>query len=157
MEKGPVNPIAEHEDRGKQRMAFLCEVYKRTEGNPSKAIPYEEIANSLNFEDEAIAHVYYYFLHEGYILEVPPMSVDVIPPEGRASGNLKTIYRKAMAITKKGIEMATKISSRAPVKRAVGHPPGFSEAMLTQPRQQVSFRHDGYNVGILTSIGFQAL
>ncbi len=90
-------------------MAFLCEVYKRTEGNPSKAIPYEEIANSLNFEDEAIAHVYYYFLHEGYILEVPPMSVDVTPPEDRGSGNLKTMHGNAMAITKKGIEIAKQL------------------------------------------------
>lgn len=104
-----MNPIEEHEERGKQRIAFLCEVYKRTEGNPSKAIPYEEIANSLHLEDEAIAQVYYYFLHEGYILEVPPMSVGVTPPEGRGSGNLKTMYGKAMAITKKGIEMAKQL------------------------------------------------
>jgi hypothetical protein len=109
MEKGTVNPIEEHEERGKQRMAFLCEVYKKTEGNPSKAIPYEEIANSLHFEDEAITQVYYYFLHEGYILEVPPMSVAVTPPEGRGGGNLNTTYGKAIAITKKGIELAKQL------------------------------------------------
>lgn len=104
-----MNPIEEHEERGKQRRAFLCEVYKRTEGNPSKAIPYEEIANSLHVEVEAIAQVYYYLLHEGYILEVPPMSVAVTPSEGREGGNTKTTYGKAIAITKKGIEMAKQL------------------------------------------------
>ena len=70
-----MNPIEEHEERGKQRRSFLCEVYKRSEGNVSKAIPYEEVANSLTFEDAVIEQVYNYFLHDGYILEVPPMLV----------------------------------------------------------------------------------
>lgn len=103
-----MNPMEEHEDRGKQRMAFLCEVYRRTGGDPSQAIAYEEIANSLNFEDRgAITQAYNYCLHEGYISEVPPMPVDITPPKG--SGNLKTMHRKAMAITERGIEMAKKL------------------------------------------------
>ena len=104
-----MNPIEEHEERGKQRMAFLCEIYKRTEGNPSKAIPYEEIADSLNFEDEAIKRVYYHFLHEGYIQEVPPVFVEIIPPEGRMRGNQKAMSGKAIAITEKGIERAKQL------------------------------------------------
>ena len=104
-----MNPEEEFKEKERQRTAFLCEVYKKTEGDPSKAIPYQEIANSLNFEGEEIAQVYYYFLHEGYILEVPPMSVGVTLPESRGSGNLKTMYGKAMVITKKGIEMAKQL------------------------------------------------
>ena len=104
-----MNPIEEHEERGKQRIAFLCEVYKRTEGNTSKAIPYDEIANSLNFADETIEQIYYYFLHDGYIFEVPPMFVEITSPEGRGSENRKSMYGKAIAITQKGIEMAKQL------------------------------------------------
>ncbi len=104
-----MNPIEEHEERGKQRMAFLCEVYKRTEGNPSKSVPYEEIADSLNFEDEAIEQVYYHFLHEGYIQEVPPVSMEIISPEGRKRGNQKAMSGKPIVITEKGIEKAKEL------------------------------------------------
>lgn len=38
------------------------------------------------------------------------------------------------------------------VEKLVGHSPGFTQAMLIEPRQQVTFRGDGYGVSILTSV-----
>ncbi len=98
--------IKEHDDRSKQRMAFLCEVDKRVESNLSEAVPYEKIANSLNFGDKALEQVYNYFLHEECIFEMPPMPMEVLLPEGRGSPNQKIMHGRAIAITEKGIERA---------------------------------------------------
>ena len=38
------------------------------------------------------------------------------------------------------------------IEKLVGHSPGFTQAMLMEPKQKVTFRGDGYRVSILTSV-----
>lgn len=38
------------------------------------------------------------------------------------------------------------------VEKLVGHLPEFTQAMLAEPKQKVTFRGDGYRVSILTSV-----
>jgi len=104
-----MNPEEEFEEKRRQRADFLCEVYKRIEGDSSKYVPYDQIAMSLSFQKDAIDQACLYLEREQIIEIYSNPLIEVIPPEGRTVVQPQSAREKLIFITDKGISYARKI------------------------------------------------
>ena len=104
-----MNPEDEFIARERQRITFLCEVYKWVGSDISKAFPYEQITKSLNFPKDAIEQACLYLEREGYIDIHSSPRFEIIPPKGRTVGKLPSIHDKFISLTDRGICCARQV------------------------------------------------
>lgn len=50
-----------------QRIAFLCELYRRNTGDPRQGIPYEDLVNALGFDERVTKRVQSALQEEGLV------------------------------------------------------------------------------------------
>lgn len=55
------------EEMEQQRLAFLCELYKRSEGDPRRGVPYEELVDALEFGERVTKRIQRDLQHEGLV------------------------------------------------------------------------------------------
>ena len=103
-----MNSEEEYEGKVRQRIAFLYEVYKRTEGDTSKYVPYEQVATSLSFQKEIIEQACLFLEGKQLIKTYSSPLIEVIPPEGRIVGQPQSTREKLIFITDEGISYARK-------------------------------------------------
>src|SRR5690348_11925048 len=104
-----MNPEEELEQRRNQRAAFLCEVYKRVQGDPSKSVPCDQVETALSFPNDAIEQVRLWLQHEGFIEVHSSPIIQRVPPAGRTVGQFQSNSEKLIVITEKGISLARDI------------------------------------------------
>jgi hypothetical protein len=96
-------------------------------------------------------------------LEIPDAELEVLKALNRADVVYLLIGGYAMrwyGATRQTIDVDLLTSPRPDnarrfiraVETVLGHSPGFSDEMFAQPRKQVSFRGDGYQLSVLTSV-----
>jgi len=95
----------------KQRDAFLLEVYRRSDIDPKKEIPYYEIAKSLGFEKDVLERASRYLIGEGLIknVSINDTHVEAEGAEGAESFTVVSSEREGITITHKGIVRAEKL------------------------------------------------
>jgi hypothetical protein len=104
-----VNPEEEFEQRRDQRAAFLCEVYKRVQGDSSKSVPCDQVETVLGFQQDAIEQVRLWLQAERFIEVYPSPIIQVVPPAGRTVGQSQSHSEKLIVLTEKGISLARDI------------------------------------------------
>ncbi len=87
-----------------QRMAFLYQLYKRTEGDPRQGVPYEELIEALGFDESVTKRIQGALQQEGLVeLTADPPITNlgraVINPTHRRS------HRQTIAMTPYGVRM----------------------------------------------------
>jgi hypothetical protein len=50
-----------------QRIAFLCQLYKQTEGDPRQGVPYEDLVEALGFDERFTKIIQCALQHEGLV------------------------------------------------------------------------------------------
>jgi hypothetical protein len=55
------------EEMDQQHVAFLYELYRRSEGNPRCGVPYEEFVEALGFGERVIKSIQHEFSNEGLV------------------------------------------------------------------------------------------
>jgi len=101
-----MNPEEEFEQRRDQRAAFLCEVYKRVQGDPSKSVPCDQVETALGFQKEAIEQVRLWLEREKFIEVHTSPIIQVVPPEGRTVGQPQSHSEQLIFLTEKGMSLA---------------------------------------------------
>ena len=104
-----MTPEEEFKERGHQRTAFLCEVYKRTQGDPSKSVPYDQIETALSFQKDAVEQACLYLQAEKFIEVYTNPIIQVTSPEGRTVEPSQSNREKFIFFTKKGLSLAMDI------------------------------------------------
>ena len=105
------------EEMEPQRIAFLHELYKRSEGDPRRGIPYEELVDALEFGERITKRIQRELQQEGLVeLTVVPQMTNVgrtvIDPAHRRS------RRQAVGITPHGVRLIEDILHRAHMEHA---------------------------------------
>src|SRR5262245_5571091 len=104
-----MNPEEEFKEKGHQRTAFLCEVYGRTQGDPGKAVPYDQIETAIGFKKDATEQACLYLQAENFIEVYTSPIIHVTSPEGRTVEQSQSNREKLIVLTEKGISLARDI------------------------------------------------
>ena len=100
------------EEMEPQRIAFLHELYKRSEGDPRRGIPYEELVDALEFGERITKRIQRELQQEGLVeLTVVPQMTNVgrtvIDPLHRRS------HRQTIGMTPHGVRLIEDLLHRA--------------------------------------------
>ena len=99
-----------------QRMAFLCELYKRNAGDPRQGVPYEELVDALGCDERVTKRVQGALQEEGLVeLTAVPRITDV----GRTvmDSMPRRSHRQTISMTPRGVQlMEDFLATRAPAE-----------------------------------------
>src|SRR4029453_12718403 len=85
-----------------QRDAFLLRVYEKSAADPSKTIPYSDIAEALGFNEDLLEKISSYLEGEK-LIRITPIVDTHVKENGPESLEIFSSHRKGIAITHKGI------------------------------------------------------
>ena len=110
-----------------ERMAFLYELYRRCEGDPRQAVPYEELVEALGFDEPLTKRIQQTLQQEGLVeLSTVPRITNVgrtvMDPTHRWS------HRQTIAMTLHGIQLMEDLLANGahtePLPRLASHTVG---------------------------------
>jgi hypothetical protein len=106
----------------RQRLAFLCELYKRSEGDSRQGVPYEDLVVALSFDERSTKRLQCALEQDG-LVELTTLSPithvgrTIIDPRHRRSG------RQTIRMTTYGVGLIEELLANGACREAysVGH------------------------------------
>jgi hypothetical protein len=115
-----------YEEMEPQRLAFLCELYQRSAGDPRQGVPYEELIDALRFGERVIKSVQLALQQEGLVALT---AIPLITTVGRPVMNPahRRSYGRTISITAHGARVIEDIVAHCiPTEPATPRPARLS-------------------------------